>query len=110
MARIALMTHQPGNTILCLVENTLGYFTRNYNQKAGDEISYFIEEVEISKEKTKKISKEPNYFRNDSIVLHTHFIYRPWISASQTAMIQPATCVIPSVKGKQSLWTQGIGF
>lgn len=54
MARIALMTHQPGNTILCLVENTLGCFTRNYNQKAGDEISYFREEVEISKEKTKK--------------------------------------------------------
>ena len=54
MARIALRTHQPGNTVLCLVKNTLGYFTRNYKQKAGDESSYFREEVEIRKERAKK--------------------------------------------------------
>lgn len=51
---MALMTHQPGNTVLCLVENTLGYFTRKYNQKAGEEISYFRKEAEIRKEKAKK--------------------------------------------------------
>lgn len=54
MARIALMAHEPGNNVLCLVETTLVYFTRNYNQKAGDESSYFRKEVEIRKEEAKK--------------------------------------------------------